>query len=110
MASIEAALRDYGTSDDAMRWTPEPLPARQRPAPSPPTPPRVEQVEITVRMSDGTAQHVVVQQPQDVVLSMAPEREEEQWGDLLYSVIIRPPRARELTMTMRYPLSYEVRL
>lgn len=43
IGSIDHALRDYGISNDAMRWTPEPAPPRPVPSPL-----RFADVRITV--------------------------------------------------------------
>lgn len=66
---IDGALADYGTSDDAMRWTPDPAPApasARRPPPPPPTALLVEICSLTGYdgyTSDAIARHAKTHGP-----------------------------------------------
>lgn len=101
--AIDNAVRDYGISDDAMRWTPEaPEPALTTPPPAPA--PRIEEIEIRVKTSDGEEITYTMQGAEQVTVSMDWEQPDlDPWDMFDTPPFVRSRRMESFTLTVGYP-------
>lgn len=103
LEAIDNAVRDYGISDDAMRWTPEP-PEPAHPTPLPAPAPRIEEIEIRVKTSDGEEITYTMQGAEQVTVSMDWEEPAiDPWGVFDPYRVPAQRRMESFTLDVTYP-------
>ena len=100
--AIDNAVRDYEISDDAMRWTPEPS---SEPTAAPLIPvPRIEEIEIRVKTSDGMEHTYAMAGAENVMVSTDWERADPDPWDMFR--LTAPTRMESFTLEVEYPIDF----
>lgn len=100
--AIDNAVRDYGISDDAMRWTPDPPEPTSSTPPAPA--PRVEEIQIRLKTSDGEEITYTMQGASEVTISIDWEQPEPSpWAMFAPPTFARASRMESFTLAIEYP-------